>query len=298
MELFPAADEEQFQFIKRVIDDCDYYLLIIGGRYGSIAQDGTSYTEQEYDYAVSRGLKVIALVHEDPDSIPLGKSEKDSVLRERLQRFREKVSANRLVKPWKAVHELPGLVLLSLQRTIRSYPAVGWVRATRPANEEVLGEINELRKENAQLQARLTELVGQAQPHIDNLAGLGEKFTARGSYYSRFYGGTRRWSVDATWREIFGYLSPYLAEWPNDSRVKSVLQSALFAQSGEEGSSPELDDQLFRTISIQLKALGLVNVAYTEAVGGGMGLFWSLTSIGERLMTEVRAVRAKTQAKG
>ena len=27
MELFPAADEEQWEFIKRVIDDCDYYLL-------------------------------------------------------------------------------------------------------------------------------------------------------------------------------------------------------------------------------------------------------------------------------
>ena len=42
MELFPAADEEQFEFIKRVIDDCDYYLLIIGGRYGSTTADGIS----------------------------------------------------------------------------------------------------------------------------------------------------------------------------------------------------------------------------------------------------------------
>lgn len=36
MELFPAMDEEQFEFIKKVIDDCDYYILIIGARYGSI----------------------------------------------------------------------------------------------------------------------------------------------------------------------------------------------------------------------------------------------------------------------
>ena len=28
MELFPAADEEQFEFIKRVINDCDYYLRL------------------------------------------------------------------------------------------------------------------------------------------------------------------------------------------------------------------------------------------------------------------------------
>src|SRR5262245_7703854 len=67
MELFPAADEEQWTFIKRVIDDCDYYLLIIGGRYGSTTSDGISYTEMEYDYAVSKGMRVIALVHESPD---------------------------------------------------------------------------------------------------------------------------------------------------------------------------------------------------------------------------------------
>ena len=35
MEIFPAADEEQWEFIKKVISDCDYYILIIGGRYGS-----------------------------------------------------------------------------------------------------------------------------------------------------------------------------------------------------------------------------------------------------------------------
>ena len=45
MELFPAADEEQWHFIRKVIDDCDYYLLIIGGRYG-LTPEGLSYTEK------------------------------------------------------------------------------------------------------------------------------------------------------------------------------------------------------------------------------------------------------------
>jgi Domain of unknown function (DUF4062) len=98
MELFPAADEEQWAFIKKVIDDCDYYLLIIGGRYGSTTTEGISYTEKEYDYAIERGIKVIALLHEDPDEILVGKSDIDPVLRERLRVFREKVVNNRLVK--------------------------------------------------------------------------------------------------------------------------------------------------------------------------------------------------------
>ena len=35
MELFPAADEEQFAYIKKLIDESDYYVVIIAGRYAS-----------------------------------------------------------------------------------------------------------------------------------------------------------------------------------------------------------------------------------------------------------------------
>ena len=55
MELFPAANEDQWSLIKGVIDDCDYYVVVIGGRYGSLGPDGISYTEMEYRYAISRG---------------------------------------------------------------------------------------------------------------------------------------------------------------------------------------------------------------------------------------------------
>jgi Domain of unknown function (DUF4062) len=45
MEIFPAADVEQFAYIKKVIDECDYYILIVGGRYGSVDAAGVSFTE-------------------------------------------------------------------------------------------------------------------------------------------------------------------------------------------------------------------------------------------------------------
>ena len=298
MELFPAADQEQVEFIKRVIDDCDYYLLIIGGRYGSTDESGISYTEQEYDYAINSGLKVIALLHENPDIIPLGKSEKEPALRERLQQFRDKVASGRLVKFWKTAEELPGIVALSLSNTIKRFPAVGWVRANQVANEEALGELNNLMKENAQLKATVTKLSGASQPHITNLAGLNEKFMLGGRYYSDFYRRRASWSVDLTWREIFGFVSPYLVEHPNNESVKSILALAAFDRYHDGGSSPELEDQFFRTVAVQLKALGLVNVEWSEAIGGGMGLFWSLTALGERLMIELRTVRSKAASEG
>ena len=71
MELFPAIGKPQFDYIKRVIDDSDYYLLIIGARYGSMDENGVSYTEKEYDYAVSQGIPIIAFLHSDLKSVPI-----------------------------------------------------------------------------------------------------------------------------------------------------------------------------------------------------------------------------------
>src|SRR5215217_9774845 len=74
MELFPAADEDAWTLIKSVIEDCDYYLLVVGGRYGSIDPvEDISYTEKEYDYAIAARKPVMAFLHADPDSIPVGK---------------------------------------------------------------------------------------------------------------------------------------------------------------------------------------------------------------------------------
>ena len=134
MELFPAADEQQLAFIKRVIDDCDYYILIIGGRYGSVSENGLSYTEQEFDYAVNKGIPVIALIHESPEDLKLRNSEIDSVLREKLEQFRKKVKSNRIVKLWKNAHDLPGLVALSLQAEIRRAPGI-WMGPSRQCRE-------------------------------------------------------------------------------------------------------------------------------------------------------------------
>ncbi|MFY0687569.1 MAG: DUF4062 domain-containing protein [Cyclobacteriaceae bacterium] len=176
MELFPAIDIEQFEFIKEVIDDCDYYLLIIGGRYGSLSEEGISYTEAEYDYAIEKGLKVIALVHKDPDKIPFGKSESDPELRNKLNDFRDKVLTGRLVEFWKSLEELPGKVALSLIKTIKSYPSDGWVRGSELGSTELLTDLNELRKENEKLHNQLNAIVvSSGSRRVDSFHTLRKK---------------------------------------------------------------------------------------------------------------------------
>lgn len=298
MELFPAADEEQWEFIKKVIDDCDYYLLIIGGRYGSTTSDGISYTEKEFDYAVENGLKVVALIHGEPDDIPFGKSEQDPELRIKLLEFKDKVMDGRLVKFWKTAEELPGLVALSLTKTIKMYPATGWVRASNIANENILAEINELRKNNTDLEKLLATLEHQHQkkPSIEGIADLDSSYTVHGNYkvYNPGF-STKYYDFECTlsWREMFALLAPYLIEHPSDAAVKTKLSQSLKekATNSEGGSSISINDQEFKTITVQLKAYGLINTNYSKTTKGNMALFWELTEKGEQLMIESRVVR-------
>ncbi|WP_376703412.1 DUF4062 domain-containing protein [Mesorhizobium sp. ISC25] len=53
MEAFQASDDTQWDYIKRRIDDSDYYVLIVAERYGSELK-GKSYTQMEYEYAVAQ----------------------------------------------------------------------------------------------------------------------------------------------------------------------------------------------------------------------------------------------------
>lgn len=298
MELFPAADEEQWEFIKKVIDDCDYYLLIIGGRYGSTTEDGISYTEKEFDYAVENGLKVVALVHGAPDDIPFGKSEQDPVLRAKLLSFKDKVMDGRLIKFWNQPTELPGLVALSLSKTIKMYPAVGWVRASNIASEDLLFELNELRKQNGELQTNLAKINVDQKPAIDGIANIDSNITLHGTYrYSPgrdYVTRTEDFTSTISWNQLFSLIAPYIVEHPNDSSVMSTLASALHKLGKERGHSPSLDEQECKTITIQLKAYGLITTRYSKTTKGGMALFWSLTPKGEQLMIESRVVRETT----
>jgi len=94
MEQFHAAPTSQWNVITKMIDECDFYLLVIGGRYGSIDEEtGISYTEKEYNYAKNKGLPVLVLIKK---SSAIAESEKDAGddkydKMKRLDEFRERV---------------------------------------------------------------------------------------------------------------------------------------------------------------------------------------------------------------
>jgi hypothetical protein len=286
MEFFTAMDEETFEFIKTVIDLSDFYLLIIANRYGSLAPDDISYTEKEYDYAVSKGLKVVALIHDNPESVSFDKSEESPAARKKLAAFRAKVKGKgtRIVKPWTKPEELPGFVALSVQAAINRYPAVGWVRANQVASTEILTELNDVRKENEGLKAQLAKV--ESRPIVENLAALDEPAPVRGIF--TFGNSTKEWALSPSWRELFAWLSPRLYEPKREDEVGMLLTKWARSHFDMGPYDPQFafNGESFQTLKLQFIALNLITVR--NDVGSP---YWFLSASGERMMFELRTIK-------
>jgi hypothetical protein len=283
MELFPAMDEEVFEFIKTVIDDCDYYLLIIANLYGSLAPDGISYTEKEYDYAVSKGIKVVALIHEKPETLPFDRSEETAEARARLTTFRAKVKNSRIVKFWTKPEELPGLVAINIQHAIRRYPAVGWVRADKVENTTLLTELNEMRKQNEVLKSRLDK--ARSTSLLKRLARLDETVTLQ-LIVMDVFNKRSIWAWKPTWGELFWAIGPYLFGQRTDEWVKDTIQNYGFTRINEHVQQVVLNEQDCQTVKVQFMALNLIALS-----PGTSTALWSLTRTGKRRLTEIRSIR-------
>ena len=292
MELFPAIDEEQFEFIKKIIDDCDYYILIVGGRYGSISEDGISYTEKEYDYAVSKNIPVLAFLHNDIKNLTFEKSEANPEAREKLQSFRDKVSKGRLVQFWNNADELNGKVAVSLMKTIKIYPAVGWVRANLQSNTESLQEINTLRKEIDNLKQGQTTISQKQSVNIQDIAGLDEKIVINGNVLEETDEEddvfVKKWNRSFKWSEIFIAIAPTFLEMKSDYTAKEEIGNILFeiAFPNESHYYGEINDRSFNVIKIQLMALGLINIS-----DKGAGVRWKLSEKGVQKMLELSSIK-------
>ncbi len=293
MELFPASDTEQLAYIKKVIDECDYYLLIMGGRYGSLDQDGVSYTEREYDYAVETGKVVIAFPHGDLASIPVGKSETGDRMRDNLEQFRLKVMTGRLVREWKTREQLEAMVLKGIVRALADYPAVGWVRGDAVASEDILGQLNTVRAEKEALRIEIAKLREDSSPALSNLAGYDETITLRYNYTSYYHGSPRIESgkKSLSWREIAVTICNEFMQ-PKPRAAIGIAVSKYMQEVHDSAASTKIFSTDIDTIATQLIALRLIKSYQANATGGGVHEFLTTTALGRKTLLEFSAIRS------
>lgn len=161
MEMFSADNDEQWSVIQDTIDSSDYYILIVGQRYGSVTKEGTSYTEKEFDYAISIEMPVMVFVQDEGVSTKPEERESDPHKIAKLRAFREKVTTGRMVNFWKTESELALKVQTALTKNFTRHPRTGWVRASQAISPQIASEIAELSQENRKLKKELKEIQEQ-----------------------------------------------------------------------------------------------------------------------------------------
>ena len=305
MELFPAADDDQWTLIKQVIDDCDYYLVIVGGRYGSISADtGISYPQMEYEYAIEAGKPVISFTHNKPGSIPADKTERTDEGKKKLDEFRNLVR-QKMCKSWETPVELGSVVSRSLIQLIKTKPAIGWVKADLVPDETASQEILKLRNKIKRLEDELKKNQNIIPVDSKNLSSGDDKLKIRyevdieiGNHQETVVRQDVNEVCFLTWNEIFYAIAPKMI-WEETSEdiiintIEAVIQEEERENIGNKHNWKDyglmihkvnMSRRGFDSIMIQFWALGYINKSNRPQ-------HWTLAPFGLKVMLERQAIK-------
>ncbi|XID75207.1 DUF4062 domain-containing protein [Alkanindiges sp. WGS2144] len=138
-------------FARRQIDDCDYFVLLLGGCYGELSASGVSYMHLEYIYAVTKRKPILVLMHEAPESRPAELQEKTSEARSKFNDFRQQLQREReVVVSYRNMRDLEMAVRRAMPMMIERSPTAGWIRPQD--TQKLQDEIDQLRQKIAQLE--------------------------------------------------------------------------------------------------------------------------------------------------
>lgn len=163
MELFTAGDRSQLDTINSWIDESDVYMLILGGRYGAVeATSNVSYTELEYDYALSQNKPMFAVVIKDEAlekkirAHGTSFSEKENP--KELKLFRTKV-LSRISSFFEDAKDIKLCVHETLADYSNNRELSGWVSGSEIVDSKpLMEEINKLASENTELKEKVLQL--------------------------------------------------------------------------------------------------------------------------------------------
>lgn len=160
MELFSAGNETQLEVIKRWIDESDVYLLLLGGRYGSIEpKSKKSYTHLEFDYALEKNIPLFSLVITesflDTKVKEVGKDVIELDNPAKLKEFRKEVTS-KIIEYFDDTKDIQLGILKTLRDFEKRYSFDGWISGKNLLdNTELIKQNSALLEENRNLKEKL-----------------------------------------------------------------------------------------------------------------------------------------------
>jgi hypothetical protein len=249
MELFSAGDRSQLDTIRSWIEQSDVYMLILGGRYGTLEHDsGLSYTELEFNYAVALAKPLFAVVISESGLNAKLKAKGADVI-ERvhgvlLRDFREKVLSN-ISSFFDEPKDIRLAVFESLPDLSRNKDLIGWVRGDQVVDTQPLvDEVKKLSQENTTLRTKLAQLEKQVEKKNEGQSEFNDALRVLRAKKLTFAAGLagNEESVDSTALLLFKAFRDRFVTGITNSMGMTNLENFLFFTVGPELATLNLVD--------------------------------------------------------
>ena len=288
MEMFSAADEQQWDVIKRQIEQSDYYVVIVAHRYGSM--DGNiSFTEKEYDYAISKGLPMLGFILDSDVDWPENWIENNADILKRLEAFKAKVSS-KMVSYWKTSDDLYGRCGISLMKAFSTHPREGWVPASRANTSEMTEEITRLSKENGILRIEISNLKSsRIQEEGEKINGAIDalRLNSRDMYVWLEHADDWGKPIKTNLLDIFEAIAPDLLDEASNMTLADSL-GLRFARGARRSYGWGVPSNFVKSYLSDLVSLDIVGTSTKKHSVNDTKAHWMLTDFGREVHRSIR----------
>lgn len=268
MELFKAGNKSQWETIKKWINDSDIYMLILGGRYGSIEPSSKkSYTQLEYEYAVSQNIPVFATVlsdifikrKKDSSSNPDDISEHNNKY---LYDEFKKLVMSKMVKIVDDCKDIKLAIHESLSELKEDYDFEGWTRGVSDSTYNKLMEQNsKLIQEINELKEQLKQKTDLKQPTSIQSEFWNKEIILSVSGATGYLEELRNSQITLNISKIFQIVAPLIMTPTKSTKVKEDFEQSLKELYMPNNYSLYMEDNQFHNIKVLLFSKQLIKLS-------------------------------------
>lgn len=264
MELFKAGNNSQWDTIKKWINDSDIYMLILGGRYGSIEPNSKkSYTQLEYEYALSINIPVFAVILSE--DFLNNKTQKDGTAIEHQNKYLYDEFKNLVMKKMiKSVDDCKDIKLAifeSISELKEENDFEGWTRGISNSTYTNLTEQNaSLIKENNELKEQLKQSPIAKRIIEDNNEFWNKVYVLNIHGWREFMGSSYDLQLSITMHDIYMNLAPLMMVPIKLHQLKKNFEEILHEKHASNSYSFAIEENQFQNIKLQIYSMGLITL--------------------------------------
>lgn len=291
MEMFSAADEQQWQIIARHIDESDYYAVVIAHRLGSLTPEGISFTRKEYEYARSKGIPCLGFIIDASAQWPGDRIDKGQAEVAALTDFKS-IVREKPVGFWTNAEDLHGKFSIALMKSFTAQPMEGWVRASSATGgAQAAAELVRLSAENGELRRKLAAAeASAAEEKKDGVRRTAMTMMESKRKLSYRYRRTDAWVTAKTdLLTLFEWMGP---EMVVEASVVSLARD-LAMQVREDREKPWdiVATNQVKVVLADFLTLGLVRPSMKKHAVSDDNEYWSLSEDGIEMLKLVRRIQ-------